>query len=77
MATNLAPHKQRLLNELRENLDFIVFPADKNLGPCIIERDRYIAACLDHLSDTTTYRRLDQEACEKEVAARNLPPSGK
>jgi hypothetical protein len=32
-----------------------IFPADKHLGPCIIERSTYIERALkDHLSDTST-----------------------
>ena len=28
-----------LLEELKNNDDFIIVPADKNLGPCIVERE--------------------------------------
>jgi hypothetical protein len=34
----------------------VIFQADKNLGPCIIERSNYIKHALhDHLLDDTTY----------------------
>ena len=39
--------------------EFLVVSCDKNLGPAIIERSRYIQMAIDeHLSDTSTYRRL-------------------
>jgi hypothetical protein len=62
---NLLPHQQRLLKQLATDKTHIVFPADKNLGPCIIERDRYITQALkDHLSDETTYQRLSKHDAE-------------
>jgi hypothetical protein len=33
--------------------------SNKNLGPCIIERTKYIQAALDNLSDTSTYELLE------------------
>ncbi|WP_288992769.1 hypothetical protein [uncultured Marinobacter sp.] len=45
--------EERLLSSLR------VKKAIKKLGPCIIERTKYIQATLDHLSDAATYERLD------------------
>jgi hypothetical protein len=60
--SNLHPHQREILSTLRKDNDFVVFHADKNLGPCIIERDQYIKRCLqDHLTDTTTYRALTYE----------------
>ena len=56
---NLAPHQRRALEYLRNQKDFIIATCDKNLGPSIIERDKYIRlAYRDHLLDTTTYQRL-------------------
>jgi hypothetical protein len=56
---NLTRHQQQLLETLRKSQDFIVFPSDKNLGPCIIERTKYMQAALHHLSDAATYERLE------------------
>jgi hypothetical protein len=56
---NLTRHQQRLLEGLQNSEELIVLPSDKNLGPCIIERTKYIQAALDHLSDAATYERLD------------------
>ena len=57
--SNMLPFQRNLLAELRQNKKFVVFSADKNLGPCIIERQQYIKRALsDHLLDRTTYTRL-------------------
>ena len=46
---------------LRHTSDFVVLKTDKNLGPAILERDIYIQKALaEHLSETTTYRRLTE-----------------
>jgi hypothetical protein len=56
---NLTKYHRNTLEYLRTQTDFIVANCDKNLGPAIIERDRYIElAFRDHLSDATTYQRL-------------------
>ena len=61
---NLAKHQQHGLDYLRLQQDFIIAHCDKNLGPAIIERDKYIRlAFRDHLSDNNTYQRFTfQEA---------------
>ena len=57
--SNLSAFQLTTLQTLRQNPNFVVFPSDKNLGPCIIERDIYIQRCLqDHLLDKTSYKRL-------------------
>jgi hypothetical protein len=56
---NLTKHHRNALEYLRSQTDFIVANCDKNLGPAIIERDKYVALAIrDHLSDATTYKRL-------------------
>ena len=56
---NLLPLQARSLRVLRNQNDFIIAQCDKNLGPAVIERDRYIElAFRDHLGDHTTYKRL-------------------
>ena len=65
--SNLLRTQRRALNFLRNQDTFLVVQCDKNLGPAIIEKDRYIKfAFRDHLSDATTYKRLtDHEASVK------------
>jgi hypothetical protein len=57
--SNMLPYQRRILQEFRENKSHLVINADKNLGPCIIEREHYIKRALqDHLLDATTYKKL-------------------
>ena len=60
---NLTQHLRTVLQTLRDDKSIVIFSCDKNLGPAIIERERYIElAWHDHLHDTSTYQRLsDQE----------------
>ena len=54
--TNLLPSQSSTLRFLREQTNLLVCKADKNLGPCIIEKDIYIRRALDdHLRDAKTY----------------------
>jgi hypothetical protein len=56
---NLLPHQHMALHYLRHQKEFIILKSDKNLGPCVLERDKYIQrAYSEHLSDTTTYLQL-------------------
>jgi hypothetical protein len=57
--SNMLPHQRRILADFRTTKSHIVFNADKNLGPCVIERDQYIRRALqDHLLDDNTYKQL-------------------
>jgi hypothetical protein len=58
-----------LLETLRKSQDFIVFPSDKNLGPCIIKRTKYMQAALHHLSDAATYERLEPDDALQSINA--------
>jgi len=61
-STNLWKHQRRALYQLKHHPDLVMIKADKNLGPCVIERDRYIKMVIrDHLSDKRTYQRLREE----------------
>ena len=41
---------------------YIILLADKNLGPCVINREIYIRKCLtQHLSDKSTYERISKD----------------
>ena len=56
---NMEEKKIKLLKSIKEERKYIVIASDKNLGPCIIEIDRYINKCLDdHLNKTDTYQEL-------------------
>lgn len=56
---NLTTSQLQALRELRDDKTILIAACDKNLGPALITRDRYIELAFhDHLSDTTTYKRL-------------------
>jgi len=58
---NLTHFQWNLLKYLRRHDKYIVVEADKNLGPCILDRITYIQrGCSEHLGDTTTYRKLTE-----------------
>ena len=58
-ATNLTTLQQKHIKMLNKDEEFIILMADKNLGPCIMERGQYILNILhEHLDNTSTYSRL-------------------
>ena len=68
--TNLLPIQSAALRRLRNHPTLCVMKTDKNLGPAIIERHRYITkAYEDHLCDTKTYRQLDERNATNHIAA--------
>jgi hypothetical protein len=70
---NLSLPHRHTLTYLCNQTDFLVINCDKNLGPALIEQDKYIRlAVSDHLSDGNTYQALtaDQAAqCQLENAS--------
>jgi hypothetical protein len=57
---NLSCAQRHTLSELRKRPDLIVLPTDKNLGPSVIERTRYINAMLSqHLLRQTTFEQIN------------------
>ena len=49
-------HYAALIKLQQENHTLTIKPADKNLGIVVMDTDDYIAQCLSHLTDRTTYR---------------------
>jgi hypothetical protein len=65
---NLSPNQQQCLRELATRNDLIIYPTDKNLGPCIIERNQYILqVLLEHLTNTINYTMLPTETVAAEL----------
>ena len=63
--SNLHKHQKTCLRWLRQNKNVLVVQCDKNLGPAIIERDRYIKMVLrDHLSDARTHFQISHNDAE-------------
>eukprot|EP00957_Ditylum_brightwellii_P096897 7379716-Ditylum_brightwellii.AAC.1 len=56
---NLLPHHCHTLQMLKNQDDFLVINCDKNIGPAILETSIYIKRAITHLSDTSTYERLN------------------
>ena len=70
---NLSRTHRFSLDYLRSQKEFLVVNCDKNLGPAIIERDRYIQlAFRDHLSDATTYQRLSPVQARNYIFANQI-----
>lgn len=58
----LLAHQLDALNWLKEHPEIVVLHTDKNLGPAIMDRERYLdLAWRDHLSDRLTYQKLNFE----------------
>lgn len=67
-STNLIGVQEQLIKTLHTNLDFIILPTDKNLGPAIMERQRYVEHVLrEHLCDTEQYQHLSTEDGEARI----------
>ena len=60
-STNLSVIQQQHLKLLRNHPEFIILDSDKNLGPCIIERDVYIKNVLVEHLNTKTYEQISHE----------------
>jgi hypothetical protein len=60
VSSNLSPIQLHTLSILEKSKDFIVCPTDKNLGPCILEREQYIQQVFCLLNDKDTYLRLSE-----------------
>lgn len=69
---NLSKAQAAALREFRQQSDFVIKPADKNLGLTIMRADAYHAAVHQHVSDTSTYQDVTdslstviQSACRR------------
>jgi len=58
---NLSFDKRILISQLRSSTHFTVKPSDKNLGPCLISNAWYEQQIQSHLSDTKTYKRIENK----------------
>ena len=62
------------MKSLKEHDVYIVVEGDKNLGPCILERSRYILKVFkEHLGNTRNYNQLSVQAVSgRQVGLRYL-----
>jgi hypothetical protein len=57
--SNLLAHQEHCFSTIKRSEQLLVWKTDKNLGPCVSERTRYLQLCRrDHFNDTKTYERL-------------------
>lgn len=67
---NLLPNQTAALQWLIDNNQIIVLNADKNLGPVVMEREKYIKfAYHDHLYDKNTYLQLTEDEANRRMNA--------
>ena len=58
---NLLPYQHETLHQLQQSENLLVVQYNKNLGPALIERDKYVyMVWRDHLSNQQTYLCLTQ-----------------
>ena len=70
LSINLDRMQLAALRYLQQHKELMAIKSDKNLGPCIIEREKYLdLAYRDHLNDTSTYRQLQKSEAEGRIKA--------
>jgi hypothetical protein len=66
--SNLLRHQTDLLRFLIKQDQLIICSTDKNLGPCIIERERYVNIAFDdHLSNEDNYKQLTESEAHAKI----------
>ena len=55
--SNISNVDKKTIKDLKEK-DVICLPSDKGTEFCIIQKDRYSQAALDHLNDSNTYQKV-------------------
>jgi hypothetical protein len=61
------------LFEIRQRVDIVIRPADKNLGTCVLSRTLYNKYCSDILTDPTTYQLIPSLRSTSTATTNNLP----
>ena len=51
-------HLLTALNALKKNTQIIILPADKNMGVCVLDKENYYEKAINHLSDSSTYKKV-------------------
>ena len=55
LSANISPEQRSFLKLMHNNPDYIIKPADKNLGLTLMDRPKYDAECMRQLLDSNTY----------------------
>ncbi|CAH2221128.1 Hypothetical predicted protein [Pelobates cultripes] len=58
---NLTAQQRKALKELNTDRNIIIKPSDKGGNVVIMDRDHYIDMCMEHLKDTSAYRKLTMD----------------
>jgi hypothetical protein len=65
---NLSHPQRQCLQELANRNDLIIYPADKNLGPCVVEREQYIKQVFSkHLNNRENYKMISLDMIDDEL----------
>ena len=58
--SNVSKEDELAVKKFKQMRDMVIIkPEDKNLGIVLMDADDYIAQCMNHLADTTTYRLVE------------------
>jgi hypothetical protein len=66
---NLTKLQNKTLKQLQNNLNFIIKPSDKNLGPAILNSDDYINMVLNEHLLTPAYSQLSKETALSQLSS--------
>lgn len=70
--SNINATQRRFLQSMKQSKDYIIKPADKNLGLTLMDRSWYDAEVLRQLSDANTYRPVTYDAIPTKAIYRNI-----
>ena len=60
--TNLTKLQQNILHYFNNHPECVILQADKNSGPCVVNREDHISQCIkQHLSNERCYKRISEE----------------
>ena len=66
--SNLLPSQRNCLCALKDSEQLAVLASNKNLGPAIMDKRRYVQrAFTDHLRDSSTYTKISQETATTKI----------
>lgn len=65
--TRIPYHLSSALKSLQHNHHIIILPSDKNMGVCVLDKDTYYTKAIEHLSNSTTYKRVSHFPLEELV----------
>ena len=68
--SNILPSQWHLINQMKDNDDFIIVEVDKNCGGCFLLRDTYNTRGIsEHLGNTNVYQPLTRDEAISKLSA--------